>query len=151
MLKIKKDDEVVVISGRDKGRRGEVQRVLKDGRLIVGGINMVKKHQRPNPNVGDRGGIVDQEAPIQASNVAIWNHEDERADRVGFREEDGKKVRVFQVQRQGNRGLNMSDLYAKYQQEIRPKLQADLGLDNIMQVPRIRESDAEHGGWRIHQ
>ena len=96
MLKIKKDDEVVVIAGRDKGRRGEVLRVLKDGRLMVAGINMVKKHKRPNPNVGEQGGIIAQEAPIQASNVAIWNDEDERADRVGVRvEEDGKKVRFF--------------------------------------------------------
>jgi|TARA_B100001093_G_scaffold517886_1_gene600828 large subunit ribosomal protein L24 len=96
MLKIKKDDEVVVIAGRDKGRRGEVMRVLKDGRLMVAGINMVKKHKRPNPNAGEQGGIIAQEAPIQASNVAIWNDEDERADRVGVRvEEDGKKVRFF--------------------------------------------------------
>tara|TARA_B100000965_G_C19180187_1_gene578475 strand:+ start:148 stop:525 length:378 start_codon:yes stop_codon:yes gene_type:complete len=96
MLKIKKDDEVVVIAGRDKGRRGEVLRVLKDGRLMVAGINMVKKHKRPNPNAGEQGGIIAQEAPIQASNVAIWNDEDERADRVGLRvEEDGKKVRFF--------------------------------------------------------
>lgn len=95
MLKIKKSDEVVVIAGRDKGRRGEVLRVMKDGRLTVAGINMVKKHKRPNPNAGEQGGIVEQEAPIQVSNVAIWNHEDERADRVGLRVEDGKKVRFF--------------------------------------------------------
>ncbi|MEQ9452724.1 MAG: 50S ribosomal protein L24 [Pseudomonadales bacterium] len=95
MLKIKKDDEVVVIAGRDKGRRGDVQRVMKDGRLLVAGVNMVKKHTRPNPNTNERGGIVSKEAPIQASNVAIWNHEEERADRVGFKLEDGKKVRVF--------------------------------------------------------
>lgn len=95
MLKIKKDDEVVVIAGRDKGRRGEVLRVMKNGRLLVSGINMVKKHVRANPNVGERGGIVDREAPIEPSNVAIWNHEEERADRVGFKMDDGKKVRVF--------------------------------------------------------
>lgn len=95
MLKIKKDDEVVVIAGRDKGRRGDVQQVMKDGRLIVAGVNMVKKHTRPNPNTNERGGIVDQEAPIQASNVAIWNHEEEKADRVGFKLEEGKKLRVF--------------------------------------------------------
>jgi large subunit ribosomal protein L24 len=96
MLKIKKNDEVIVIAGRDKGRRGEVLNVLKDGRLMVSGINMVKKHKRPNPNAGEQGGIIAQEAPIQASNVAIWNDEDERADRVGVRvEEDGKKVRFF--------------------------------------------------------
>ncbi|MEM7098508.1 MAG: 50S ribosomal protein L24 [Pseudomonadota bacterium] len=95
MLKIKKEDEVVVIAGRDKGKRGEVLTVLKDGRLLVSGVNMVKKHKRANPNVGERGGIVDQEAPIQASNVAIWNTEDDRADRVGFKTEDGKKIRIF--------------------------------------------------------
>lgn len=95
MLKIKKDDEVVVIAGRDRGRRGEVLKVLGDGRLLVAGINMVKKHQRPNPNIGERGGIVPQEAPIQVSNVALWNDEAEKGDRVGFRTEDGKKVRFF--------------------------------------------------------
>ena len=95
MLKIKKDDEVVVLTGRDKGRRGEVLKVMKDGRLLVSGINMIKKHTRPNPNVGEQGGIKSKEAPIQASNVAIWNHEDNRADRVGIIVEDGKKVRVF--------------------------------------------------------
>ncbi len=95
MLKIKKDDEVVVIAGRDKGKRGDVLQVLGNGKLLVGGINLVKKHQRPNPNLGQQGGIVEQEAPIQISNVAIWNDEDEKADRVGFKEEDGKKVRIF--------------------------------------------------------
>ena len=95
MLKIKKEDEVVVIAGRDKGKRGEVIRVLDSGRLLVTGVNMVKKHQRPNPNLGQRGGIVEQEAPIESSNVAIWNDDDERADRVGIREEDGAKVRFF--------------------------------------------------------
>lgn len=95
MLKIKRDDEVVVIAGRDKGRRGNVLRVLKDGRLLVSGVNMVKKHQRPNPQAGQPGGIVEQEAPIAVSNVAIWNDEAEKADRVGFRHEDGRKVRYF--------------------------------------------------------
>lgn len=93
MLKIKKDDEVIVITGRDKGKRGEVLRVLDNGKLLVAGVNMVKKHQRPNPNVGQQGGIVQQEAAIDASNVAIWNGE--KADRVGIRVEDGKKVRFF--------------------------------------------------------
>ena len=95
MLKIKKDDEVVVIAGRDKGKRGDVLQVLGDGRLLVGGVNLVKKHQRPNPNIGQRGGIVEQEAPIDVSNVAIWNDEEDKADRVGIREEDGKRVRFF--------------------------------------------------------
>ncbi len=95
MLKIKKDDEVVVISGRDKGKRGDVIRVLDDGRLLVSGVNLVKKHQRPNPNIGQRGGIIEQEAPIDASNVAIWNDETEKGDRVGIRMEGGKRVRYF--------------------------------------------------------
>jgi large subunit ribosomal protein L24 len=95
MLKIRKDDEVVVIAGRDRGKRGSVLQVLKDGRLLVSGVNIIKKHQRPNPNVGQPGGIVQREAPIQVSNVAIWNDDAEKADRVGFRNEDGKKVRFF--------------------------------------------------------
>jgi large subunit ribosomal protein L24 len=95
MLKIKKDDEVVVITGRDKGKRGSVLRVMGNGRLLVSGVNMVKKHQRPNPQAGQPGGIVEQEAPIQVSNVAIWNDEADKGDRVGFREEDGRKVRFF--------------------------------------------------------
>ncbi len=95
MLKIKKDDEVVVITGKDKGKRGDVLRVMKDGRLMVGGVNMMKKHTKPNPNTGEQGGIVEREAPIQASNVAIWNNKAGKADRVGFRSEDDKKVRFF--------------------------------------------------------
>ena len=95
MLKILKDDEVVVIAGRDKGRRGEVLEVLKDGRLLVAGVNLLKKHQRPNPNIGQQGGIVEREGPIQVSNVAIWNDDEEKADRVGFREDDGKKGRFY--------------------------------------------------------
>ena len=73
MAKIKKEDDVLVIAGRDKGKRGEVMRVLNDGRLLVSGSNVVKKHQRPNPNMNEQGGILDQEAPIDASNVAIFN------------------------------------------------------------------------------
>ena len=95
MLKIKKEDEVIVIAGRDKGRRGEVLEVLADGRLLVSGVNLLKKHQRANPNIGQQGGIIEREGPIQASNVAIWNDAGERADRVGFRFEDGRKVRFF--------------------------------------------------------
>lgn len=94
--KIKRDDEVVVIAGRDKGKRGKVQRVLDDGRVIVAGVQMVKKHQKPNPQMEIPGGIIEKEAPIAASNVAIWNPSSSKADRVGFRTlEDGKKVRVF--------------------------------------------------------
>ena len=95
MLKIRKEDEVIVIAGRDKGRRGDVLEVLGDGRLLVSGVNLLKKHQRANPNIGQQGGIIEREGPIQASNVAIWNDAEERADRVGFRLEDGRKIRFF--------------------------------------------------------
>ncbi len=95
MRKIRSKDEVIVIAGRDKGRRGEVLSVRADGRLVVAGVNVAKKHQRGNPNAGQPGGIVDKEVPIQASNVAIYNDETGKADRVGFRIEDGKKVRFF--------------------------------------------------------
>jgi len=96
MRKIKRDDEIIVIAGRDKGKRGKVLKVQDDGRLLVSGVNMVKKHQKPNPNMGVPGGIIEKEAPIQASNVAIFNASANKADRVGFKMlEDGKKVRVF--------------------------------------------------------
>lgn len=96
MRKIKRDDEVIVIAGRDKGKRGKVTRVLADGRLIVSGINMIKKHQKPNPQMGVPGGIVEKEAAIQVSNVAIYNAATQKADRVGFKIlENGDKVRVF--------------------------------------------------------
>ncbi len=95
MKKIKRDDEVVVIAGKDKGKRGKVLRVVGEDRLIIGGINLVKKHTKPNPQRGIQGGIVQQEASIHQSNVAIWNSGAQKADRVGFRFEEGKKVRFF--------------------------------------------------------
>ena len=96
MQKLKRDDEVIVIAGRDKGKRGKVTRVLNNGRLIISGINMVKRHTRPNPNIGQQGGIVEKEAGIQISNVAIFNPKSEKADRVTFKiENDGTKVRIF--------------------------------------------------------
>ena len=95
MLKIKRDDEVIVIAGKDKGKRGKIRQVVDDNRVVVSGVNMVKKHTRPNPQAGIQGGIVEREAPIQVSNVAIFNPETSKADRVGFREEDGRKVRFY--------------------------------------------------------
>ncbi len=96
MNKIRKNDEVLVIAGRDKGKRGKVVRVQDDGKLVVSGINMVKRHTKPNPMLGTAGGIVEKEAPIQASNVALFNAATNKADRVGFKIlEDGKKVRIF--------------------------------------------------------
>ncbi len=93
--KIKRDDEVIVIAGKDKGKTGKVSTVLANGKVIIEGVNTVKKHQKPNPQAGVTGGIVEQEAPIEVSNVAILNSETGKADRVGFRVEDGKKVRFF--------------------------------------------------------
>ena len=93
--KIKRDDEVIVIAGKDKGKTGKISTVLANGKVIIEGVNTVKKHQKPNPQAGVTGGIVEQAAPIEVSNVAILNSETGKADRVGFRLEDGQKVRFF--------------------------------------------------------
>ncbi|MDF1797328.1 MAG: 50S ribosomal protein L24 [Coxiellaceae bacterium] len=100
IAKIRVGDEVVVIAGKDKGKTGRVTRLVhkekKDTRLFVEGVNMVKKHVKPNPNKQDQGGIVDKEAALNISNVALLNPTTNKADRVGIRElEDGKKVRYF--------------------------------------------------------
>ncbi len=96
MRKIIRDDEVIVIAGKDKGKRGKVLRVLANDCLIVSGINMVKKHTKPNPMLGKAGGIVEKEAAIAVSNVAIFNSATGKGDRVGFKVlEDGNKVRIF--------------------------------------------------------
>ena len=95
MRKIKKNDDVIVIAGKDKGSRGNVLRVLGD-RVLVGGINKVKKHQKPNPAKGETGGIVEVEMPLHVSNVAIYNAATKKADRVGIKSlEDNRKVRIF--------------------------------------------------------
>jgi len=96
MRKIKKGDGIIVIAGRDKGKRGDVTQIVDAEHVIVAGINQVKKHQRPNPMKGEQGGIVSLDAPIHVSNVALWNPVTKKADRVGFRMmEDGRKVRFF--------------------------------------------------------
>ncbi len=95
MRKIIKNDDVIVISGKDKGKRGNVLRVLGD-RLWVSGVNIVKKHQKPNPVKGVPGGIVPKEASVHVSNVAIFNASSSKPDRVGVKVlEDGRKVRIF--------------------------------------------------------
>ena len=94
MKKIKRDDEIVVIAGKDKGRQGKVLRTVGD-RLFISGINMVKRHVKPNPNINRTGGIIEKEASIHISNVALYNAEKGKADRVGFRIESDKKVRFF--------------------------------------------------------
>lgn len=94
--KIRRDDEVIVLTGKDKGKRGKVTQVLvQHGKVIVEGVNLVKKHQKPVPALGVAGGIVTKESPIDVSNVAIFNPASGKADRVGFRIEGGQKVRFF--------------------------------------------------------
>lgn len=96
MNKIKKGDEVIVITGKDKGRRGTVMQVLNDGRVLVENINMVKKAQKPNPNMGITGGIIDKEMAIDRSNVMMYNPATGKGDRVGVKTlEDNTKVRYF--------------------------------------------------------
>ena len=96
MNKIKKNDDVIVIAGKDKGSRGSVLSVLDNDRVLVAGINKVKKHQKPNPVKGTSGGIVEVERPLHISNIAIFNAATKKADRVGVKQlEDGRKVRVF--------------------------------------------------------
>ena len=94
--KIRRDDEVIVLAGKDKGKRGKVLSVVTEsGRIFVEGINLIKKHQKPVPQLNQPGGIVEKEASIDVSNVAIYNSETSKAERVGFKIEDGKKLRIF--------------------------------------------------------
>lgn len=96
MEKIRKGDEVVVITGKDKGKRGTVLLRVDEEHVLVEGVNRAKKHVKPNPMKGVAGGIVDKDMPINLSNIALFNHATKKADRVGFRVlEDGRKVRVF--------------------------------------------------------
>ena len=96
MRKIRTGDDIIVITGKDKGRRGTVLRVYDDERVLVEGINMVKKHQKPNPQAGVQGGIIDKEMPIAQSNLMLYNPQTKKGDRVGIRFlEDGRKVRFF--------------------------------------------------------
>jgi large subunit ribosomal protein L24 len=96
MRKIRKDDEVIVITGKDKGKRGTVLRVLDDDRLIIENVNLIKKHQKPNPQRGEAGGIIEKEAAIESSNVMLFNAQAGKGDRVGVRTlDDGRKVRYF--------------------------------------------------------
>jgi large subunit ribosomal protein L24 len=96
MQRIKKGDEVIVIAGKDKGRRGTVLNTMENDRVLVEGVNVVKKHQKPNPNAGVPGGIIDMEMPLHSSNVMIFNPVTEKGDRIGVKTlEDGRKVRFF--------------------------------------------------------
>ena len=95
MKRIKKGDEVIVIAGRSKGQKGTVLKILSDDRLLVDNVNLVKKHVKPNPQIEEKGGIKTKEAPIHISNVMLFNAATGKGDRVGFKVQDGKKVRVF--------------------------------------------------------
>lgn len=95
MNKIRKGDSVIVLTGRDKGKTGDVLNVLSNDRALVNGINLVKKHTKPNPAAGTTGGIVEQEASIHISNIAIYNSKANKADKVVIQVEGSKKVRVF--------------------------------------------------------
>mgnify|MGYP001079024137 FL=1 len=96
MSKLRKGDDVVVLAGRDKGKRGTVLQIIENNRILVDNVNVIKKHVKPNPNRGETGSIIEKEAPIQISNVALFNPNTNKADRVGYKVlEDGRKVRVF--------------------------------------------------------
>ncbi len=96
MKKIRKGDEVIVISGKDNGRRGKVSKVLSNGKVLVQGVNIAKKHQKGNPNANIAGGIIDKELPIDVSNVMVVNPATGKGDRIGIKAlEDGKKIRYF--------------------------------------------------------
>jgi large subunit ribosomal protein L24 len=95
MQKLKQGDEVIVLTGKDKGKQGKIIKLLSD-KVLVEGVNRVKKHQKPNPNAGITGGIIDKDMPIHISNVGLYNPETQKADRVGIKTlEDGRKVRFF--------------------------------------------------------
>ena len=96
MRKLKKGDDVIVITGRDKGKRGSIIRIEGSNRIVVQGVNFVKKHQKPNPSNGSTGGIIEREMPIHISNVAIYNFAAKKSDRVGFKVDTEKnKVRIY--------------------------------------------------------
>lgn len=96
MNKLKRDDEVIVIAGKDKGKRGTISQLVGKDQVVVHGVNMVKRHTKPNPNAGQPGGIVEREAPLHVSNIAIFNSDSDKADRVGIKvAEDGTKTRIF--------------------------------------------------------
>jgi len=96
MNKIKKGDEVIVRTGKDKGRRGTVLEIFDDERILIEGVNLAKKHTKPNPNIGEQGGILDKAMPLDISNVLVFNPKSKKGERVGIRvNDDGSKVRIF--------------------------------------------------------
>ena len=142
MQRIRKGDEVIVITGRDKGKKGTVTAVHDDGKLVVEGINIVKKHVKPNPMLGQAGGIMDKTLPIEGSNVMLVNPKTGKGDRVGFKVVDGRKFASSRVTvplsalRHKRSQINVSFLN-KYRDEVIPALTKQFGYKTEMQVPRI--------------
>ena len=97
--KFRQNDEVIILSGREKGKKGFIKSILSSNKVIIKGLNLVKKHQKPIPSQNKNGGILEKEAPIHISNIAILNPESKKSDRIGFRFEEGKKVRFFKSNR----------------------------------------------------
>jgi|TARA_B100001057_G_scaffold386325_1_gene393228 large subunit ribosomal protein L24 len=96
MNKIRKGDTVIINTGKDKGKQGIVLKIVDSKKLLVEGLNMVKKHTKPNPSKGEQGGLINKEMPIQSSNIAIFNNASKKADKVTFKQlKDGKKIRIF--------------------------------------------------------
>ena len=141
MNKIRKGDEVIVLTGRDKGKRGTVSLRKDDSYLVIDGINLVKKHAKPNPMKGLTGGIVEKSMPIHQSNVAIFNAATGKADRVGIKvQADGARVRVFKssgAEIKAAEGVNMARLQDIYRDKVAPELTKQFGYTSPMQVPRL--------------
>ncbi|QCI21220.1 50S ribosomal protein L24 [Buchnera aphidicola (Hyperomyzus lactucae)] len=93
--KLRRNDQIIILTGKDKGKKGTIKNILSSNKAIINGLNLVKKHQKPVPSQNRSGGIIEKEAPIHISNIAILNPESNKSDRVGFRFEEGKKVRFF--------------------------------------------------------
>jgi large subunit ribosomal protein L24 len=93
--KLRRNDEIIILTGKDKGKKSTIKNILSSNKAIINGLNLVKKHQKPVPSQNRSGGIIEKEAPIHISNIAILNPESNKSDRVGFRFEEGKKVRFF--------------------------------------------------------
>ena len=140
--KIRKGDDVIIMAGKDKGKRGTVLRIAGDDRVVVENINLARKHVKPNPNKGEQGGIIDKEMPLHVSNVALYNPATEKGDRVGFKTlDDGRKVRVFKSNGEVVDVWGDSDDKAtgSLQAERRTQLMEKFGYSSIMQVPRIEK------------
>jgi large subunit ribosomal protein L5 len=137
MDKIRKNDEVIVLTGKDKGKRGVVQQRIDAEHVVVEGVNVAKKATKPNPMTGVTGGIVDKTMPIHVSNVALFNAATGKADRVGFKDVDGKKSPRLQVLRRSSEGLIMARLQSFYKDKVVADLVAKFGYKSAMEVPRL--------------